>query len=57
MLEAPAVVGHTLDSTVSDHLTALDTELLQVGTVLREHLEAHIGDITLANVQRPQSRA
>ena len=50
LLEASAVVGNTLYALITDHFTALDTELLEVGAVFREHLESHVSHITLANI-------
>ena len=33
LLETSAVISDTLDALITDHFTALDTELLEVGTV------------------------
>ena len=50
LLKASAVVSNTLYALITDHFTALDTELLEIGTVFREHLESHISHITLAKI-------
>ena len=50
LLETSAVVSHTLYALVTDHFTALDTELLEVGAVFREHLESHVSHVALANI-------
>ena len=57
LLKPPTVVGDELYPLVGDHLATLGREFLQVGTVFRESLEAHVRDVTLADVQRPQPRA
>lgn len=36
LLQAPAVIGNTLNANVADHLTTLHTQLLQIWTVFRE---------------------
>ena len=55
LLETSAVISDTLDALITDHFTALDTELLEVRAVFREHLQSHVSHIALANIQGPQS--
>jgi hypothetical protein len=50
LLKSTAIVSNILDSGVTDHVTTFHTQFLQVRTVLREHLQSEIGDVTLANV-------
>eukprot|EP00095_Tigriopus_kingsejongensis_P010600 snap_masked-scaffold818_size92908-processed-gene-0.13 protein:Tk10600 transcript:snap_masked-scaffold818_size92908-processed-gene-0.13-mRNA-1 annotation:"hypothetical protein OsI_16083" len=57
LLEATASVGNVLEALIADHLAALQAELLQTGTVLAQELEAHVGHVALANVERAESGA
>ena len=50
LLEASAVISDTLYALIADHFAALDTELLEVGAVFREHLESHVSHVALANI-------
>ena len=51
MLQSSTILAHILHSSVSHQSTALHTQLLQVGAVLREQLQTQVTHVTLANVQ------
>ena len=57
LLQFPAAVGDALNSSVTHHLAALDTEFLQIGAIFCEDGQAGIGHITLSHIQGPQSGA
>ena len=57
MLQASTVVRDALDPGVCHQRTALHAQLLQIGTVAREQFESDVGDVALADVQRPKPGA
>lgn len=57
LAQAAAVVGDGAHALVRHQFAALDAQLLQVGTVFGQQPQAAVGDVALAQVQRPQPRA
>lgn len=55
MLEPPTIFADILHPSVRDQGTALNTQLLEVGTVLGEQPQSQVRHVALANIQRPQS--
>lgn len=51
LLQASAIVSNELDPLITDHFTALDTELLQVRAILRKHFKPNVCHITFPQVQ------